>query len=62
MQASSINGDIAVREEEFGFDLNFAEMLFTDFGGNVGPIKTVASFDRKGSFKSHADRGLEWCI
>ena len=30
LQASSINGDITVREEEFGFDLNFAEMLFTD--------------------------------
>ena len=49
LQASSINGAIAVREEKFVFDLSFAEMLFTDFGGNVGPIKTVASFDRKGS-------------
>ena len=49
LQASSINGDITVREEEFGFNLNVAEMLFTDFGGNVGPVKIVGSLDDKGS-------------
>ena len=49
LQASSINGDITVREEEFGFDLKFAEMLFTAFRGNVGPIKTVGSFDSERS-------------
>ena len=49
LQAPIMNGDITVREEEFGFDLNFAEMLFTGFGGNVGPIKTVGSFDDDGS-------------
>ena len=45
LQSSSINGDITVREEEFGFDLNFADTLFTDYGGNVGSIKTVGFFD-----------------
>ena len=47
--ASNINGDITIREEEFGFDLNFAEMLFTDFSGNVGAMRTVGSFDGNGS-------------
>lgn len=46
--ASSITGDITVRGEEFGFDLNIAEMLFTDFGGTFGPIKTVGSIDDEG--------------
>ena len=48
LQASKINGDIRGREE-FGFDLKFAEMLATNFDGNVGPVKIVGSVDDKGS-------------
>ena len=47
--APSITGDITVRGEEFGFDLNIAEMLFADFGGTFGPIKTAGSLDDEGS-------------
>lgn len=49
VQAPNINGDITGREGEFGFDLKFAEMFATNFGGNVGPVKIVGSLDDKGS-------------
>ena len=60
-QASHVDGDIKIREDEVGFELNLADIYFAGFSGTVDSVMTVGALDSKWSLsemKAEALNGI----
>ena len=61
LQVSQVNGDIKIREDEVGFELNLADIYFAGFSGTVDSVMTVGALDSKWSLsemKAEALNGI----